>query len=587
MEIFEMINRFLPIVTAVFSLSFIIFPAGAQKPQSDKEVFDIVSAELDKGGSYYSIQNTKYLFSYLQEGIKTARNVLSALPQSKQLGGIPPVMIADAIETAAEESGIDEIKALGISSILLNPEEENSLFQNKTFLYCGKKESQGFFWTLIPAQNKKLEDLRRLPENTISAFSMEITPLEAWNGLKEVFAKQPVPQLKVIPALAEIQFLKKNQVSLPMVLKSLSGKWFGVIVNTKDKDGKPALLAMLEVPANDATSFDLLKKNLDGSSKTVVAADRITFKSGKDQPEWINPEIFMKDKKLYFVSSPGILKMTQDAEEKGNGLVKSEEFQRFNQKMPEVGVAFLYRSPRIPDVITDMLKTYISADKLGKFQSAISLIGKMTADVQFSVVERRDNGLMLYSNSPITIVSGASINPAATTAILAGMLLPALNQAREKARRISCTSNLKQIGLALMQYNMDFKDQFPKEDNAAGLNELIKKGYLTDINCYVCPSTECPKAADDLKEINSSYIYFGGFVYGVSPDAPLAFDKPGDHNGYINILFADGHVQGFALEYTNCEQVVNFLGQKFNYKDELLKKLLEKARKIDKEMGYK
>ena len=49
----------------------------------------------------------------------------------------------------------------------------------------------------------------------------------------------------------------------------------------------------------------------------------------------------------------------------------------------------------------------------------------------------------------------------AIIAILAGMLLPALNTSRQKAMAISCTGNLKQIGVAMLTYTMDFKEQLP------------------------------------------------------------------------------------------------------------------------------
>lgn len=81
-------------------------------------------------------------------------------------------------------------------------------------------------------------------------------------------------------------------------------------------------------------------------------------------------------------------------------------------------------------------------------------------------------------------------------ALLAAMLLPALNQAREKARAGSCLNNQKQVGLALNMYSGDFK-YYPSSrynsDDTANRNREGYWGYL------ICDSGYLPKPVSKQK----------------------------------------------------------------------------------------
>ena len=162
----------------------------------------------------------------------------------------------------------------------------------------------------------------------------------------------------------------------------------------------------------------------------------------------------------------------------------------------------------------------------------------------------------------------------AIIAILAGMLLPALNQARERARRISCTSNLKQIGLALAQYAGDFDSRLPEKGFADGLEELRATGVLTDYAVYLCPSTTTSAQTGTLalNTTKTDYAFCPNMMMGDSSkfgrsDSGVASDiadgvnanrngNSPNHTDYGNILFLGGNVNGFSTSkwYTRANR---------------------------------
>jgi prepilin-type N-terminal cleavage/methylation domain-containing protein/prepilin-type processing-associated H-X9-DG protein len=98
----------------------------------------------------------------------------------------------------------------------------------------------------------------------------------------------------------------------------------------------------------------------------------------------------------------------------------------------------------------------------------------------------------------------------AIIAILASILFPVFARARENARRTSCLSNMKQMGLAVEQYKQDYDGYYPYARGATGY------WYVNYLEPYVKSTqvTKCPSAPSKW-EVNYSY----NLAFGYAPDA--------------------------------------------------------------------
>ena len=121
----------------------------------------------------------------------------------------------------------------------------------------------------------------------------------------------------------------------------------------------------------------------------------------------------------------------------------------------------------------------------------------------------------------------------AIIAILAAILFPVFARARENARRSSCQSNLKQIGLGLLQYTQDYDEKTVKEDynNNYSWRDAIYP-YVKSEQIYMCPSDPG----------NNMYRYKApGSAGGISNNGSYA----------LNHLYYDSSIPGYPFSPPN------------------------------------
>jgi prepilin-type N-terminal cleavage/methylation domain-containing protein/prepilin-type processing-associated H-X9-DG protein len=118
----------------------------------------------------------------------------------------------------------------------------------------------------------------------------------------------------------------------------------------------------------------------------------------------------------------------------------------------------------------------------------------------------------------------------AIIAILAAILFPVFAKAREKARQASCASNLKQLGLAIIQYTQDYDETMPNGVLPNGTWRHLIYPYVKSTGVYKCPSN--PNTTLDPRDDNARDQIPGGVA--TYPDGTQFSDDYaplGDDNG--------------------------------------------------------
>ena len=180
----------------------------------------------------------------------------------------------------------------------------------------------------------------------------------------------------------------------------------------------------------------------------------------------------------------------------------------------------------------------------------------------------------------------------AIIAILASMLLPALNKAREKAKRSNCLSNLKQLGSCVIMYAQDYREWLPPNCPSGydrlrspwgkwwGAGMLYSNNYLKNPQIFYCPSSLRTSMTSSWiltagTPTSSSCNYYGGFASYVNsdvytPENPRGLqrdtikDSPGrviasdddpwaswrrsPHSDGINVLYLGGYAKWLSYD---------------------------------------
>jgi hypothetical protein len=453
--------------------------------------------------------------------------------------------MVDIISKLTKDMGMKDLDGYG-SSVA----KQGDLYDIDSFFHLKPGNENSLLWQVLGGKAQKLTTFDLLPESTILSTTFRINPVVLWKFIKKSVGQFKIPQ---VPEDLEVKLAEAEQMAasqgfpIQSVVNALRTE--ASLVVTMNKNQMMKLPDMPPIPQLGLTLI-LKKQDLFIQNFVLMALTQApTIKStvGEFQVLTINQPlptgtkagVAYSEHELIFSSDINVVKQIVQAKA-GKGLVNSKKFQKYSS-ISRTGNGAFYVSQDISNQVSEQLKTIPQAISFGIKSYSIAFFQDKTPGL-FGVYGKKSNGIKIDMLSTFNMPSGSSSGLAgvAVIGILAAMVLPALGNAREKAKMAHSKSNLKNMGTNVAMFFSDgVSSNFPKDYKKMEFERMI----------FSHPLDSNPVNLDDVFKGKGDYIpvYKPGAAYEGSSTKPLFMERPGiwKKTGIVYVVFEDGHVEGF------------------------------------------